>query len=261
LKLADDGSGAYGREAPFWEADELVRFTPERPDAELGNYVHHYEQAGYEGQLLSGQMRELIATLMLVVVGHHRFAARHIRRLYRMGVTSQVIVDVFWAASSFIGRAHVLSAVRAIHLANDVSNQEGTMPPGGPPTELKAFPELRLGNAGQGRQALESKPEWGLVAQIEPRLARLCLEVYGRVMGNDQSWTLPVGARELVAVVCLSYRGLPDLAADHIRAAFACGANPQHVLEALSAAIPMTGLVTLQIGAKALLLAQVAAQG
>jgi alkylhydroperoxidase/carboxymuconolactone decarboxylase family protein YurZ len=173
-----------------------------------------------------------------------------------MGVTSQVIVDVFWAASSFIGRAHVLSAVRAIHLANDVSNHEGTMPPSGPPAELKEFPELRLGNEREGRPALESTPEWGLIAQIEPQLARLCREFYGRVMIDDQTWTLPVGARELIAVVCLSYRGLPDLAADHIRAAIACGASAQHVLEALSAAIPMTGLVTLQIGAKALLLAQ-----
>ena len=54
----------------------------------------------------------------------------------------------------------------------------------------------------------------------------------------------------------LSWRGQVDLAADHIRAAFACGVKPRQVLEALSAAMPMTGMTTLQIGARALLQAQ-----
>ena len=50
--------GAYGREPPYWEAAELLRFTPQTPDTDLSNYVHHYEQPGYPGQLLSTQMRE-----------------------------------------------------------------------------------------------------------------------------------------------------------------------------------------------------------
>jgi alkylhydroperoxidase/carboxymuconolactone decarboxylase family protein YurZ len=254
--LVTENAHAYGREAAFWEAAELLQYTPQTPDIDLSNYVHHYEQAGYEGQQLSTQMRELIATLMLVVMGHHRFAARHVRRLYRLGVTSQVVVDAFWAASPFIGRAHVLTGVRTIHLANDASNQEGTLPPQGPPTELADFAELHLGNTGGGRRALEGKPEFQLVAQIDPQLAELSLAFYDRVMGDARSWTLPVGARELIAIVALSWRGLVELAADHIVEAFACGVKPRQILEALSAAMPMTGMTTLQVGARALLQAQ-----
>jgi hypothetical protein len=65
-----DETAAYGREAPFWEAALLQRYTPVTPDINLGDYVHHYAEPGYQGQLLSTQFRELIATLMLAVVGH-----------------------------------------------------------------------------------------------------------------------------------------------------------------------------------------------
>ncbi len=247
---------AYGRETPFWEAAEMRRYTPEPPDVDLSNYVHHYEQAGYEGQQLSSQMRELIATLMLVVVGHHRFAARHIRRLYRLGVTGQLVIEVFWAASPFLGRAHVLSGVRAVHLANDHSNTEGTLPPDGPPESVSDFPELHLG-AGQGaRSSLERTPEWQLIAEIDPRLAELSLGFYERIMGAGGAWTLPQGARELIAVVCLAYRGLADLAADHVSAALRGGASERQIVEALSSVIPMTGLATLQVGARALRMAR-----
>ena len=249
--------GAYGREPPYWEAAELLRFTPHTPDTDLSNYVHHYEQPGSPGQLLSTQMREIIATLMLSVMGHQRFATRHIRRLYRLGVTSQVVIDAFWAASPYIGRAHVLTGMRIVHAANDPSNLEGTLPSGGAPTELTDFAELHLGNSGGGRRVIEDKPEWQLVAQVDPRLAELALEVFDRVTRGES--TLPVGARELIAVVCLSWRGLENDAADHIREALACGATPRHILEALASALPMTGLATLQVGARALLHVQTAA--
>jgi alkylhydroperoxidase/carboxymuconolactone decarboxylase family protein YurZ len=231
-----------------------LRFTPNTPDVDLSNYVHHYEQPGYAGQLLSTQMREMIATLMLTVMGHQRFATRHVRRLYRLGVTSQVVIDAFWAASPFIGRAHVLTGMRIVHAANDPSNLEGTLPPGGAPAELSDFAELHLGNAGGGRAMLEHQPEWQLIAEVDPQLAELALEVYERVTRGPS--TLPVGARALIAVVCSSWRGLVDDAADHIRVALACGATPRQILEALSSALPMTGLATLQVGARALLQVQ-----
>jgi alkylhydroperoxidase/carboxymuconolactone decarboxylase family protein YurZ len=249
-------SDAYGREAPFWEAAELLRYTPRTPDVDLGDYVHHYEQNGYEGQALSTQMRELIATLMLVVMGHHRFAARHIRRLYRLGVTPQLVVEAFWAASPVIGRAHVLTGIRTIHHANDPSNLEGTLPTNGPPAVVTDFAELHLGNQGGGQHALAGRPEFKLVAELDPRLAELALGFYERVLGTEREWILPVGARELIVIVGLCWRGQASLAADHIRAAYACGATPKQVLEAISSAMPMTGLVTLQVGAQALLLAQ-----
>ena len=248
-------SAAYGREAPFWEGVLLQQYTPRTPDTGLGDYVHHYAQAGYPGQLLSTQFRELIATLMLAVVGHQRFAARHIRRLYRLGVTPQVVVDTFWAASPFVGRAHVLTGMRCLHLANDVTNLEGTLPPDGAPTSLTDFAELSLGTSGSGRDVLADTPEWQLIAQVDPALAELTLAFYDEIMGTARAWSLPPAARELIAVVCLAWRGLVELAADHVRAALVCGADVQHVLEALSAAVPMTGLATLQVGARAVLLA------
>jgi alkylhydroperoxidase/carboxymuconolactone decarboxylase family protein YurZ len=256
--VATHAAGAYGREAPFWEAAELLKYTPQAPDVDFGNYVHHYEEPGQASQSLSTQMRELIATLMLTVMGHQRFATRHIRRLYRLGVTSQVVIDTFWAASPFIGRAHVLTGMRLVHAANDPSNLEGTLPADGAPTELLEFPELHLGNAGGGRSMLETKPEWQLVAQLDPQLSELALTVYDRVMGNAWSSSLPVGARELIAIVCLSWRGLENDAADHIRAALACKATPHQIVEALASAMPMTGMATLQVGARALLLVQTA---
>ena len=251
-----EGTRAYAREAPFWEAALLQQYTPRTPDVDLGDYVHHYEQVASQDQLLSTQFRELIATLMLAVVGHQRFAARHIRRLYRLGVTSQVIVDAFWAASPFIGRAHVLTGIRCIHLANDASNLEGTLPPGGAPTSLTDFAELHLNNTGPGSRILADTPEWQLVADLDPRLAELTLAFYEAVMGDSRSWTLPGAARELIAIVCLAWRGMLDLAVDHVRVALACGVDSRRVLEALSAAVPMTGLVTLQVGVRAVLLAQ-----
>jgi alkylhydroperoxidase/carboxymuconolactone decarboxylase family protein YurZ len=171
-------------------------------------------------------------------------------------VTSQVVVDVFWAASPYIGRAHVLTGIRCIHLANDASNLEGTLPPGGAPTSLTDFAELHLSNTGPGRTLLADTPEWQLIAQVDPRLAELTLGFYEEVMGASRTWTLPVAARELIAIVCLAWRGMVDLAADHVRVALAGGVDSRQVVEALSAAVPMTGLVTLQVGARAMLLAQ-----
>jgi alkylhydroperoxidase/carboxymuconolactone decarboxylase family protein YurZ len=257
-----DNPSAYGREAPFWEAALLRRFTPVAPDVGLGDYVHHYEQAGYAGQRLSTPFRELIATLMLAVVGHQRFAARHIRRLYRLGVTSQVVIDTFWAASPFVGRAHVLTGVRCVHLADDPTNLEGSLPPDGPPQSLTDFPELHFGATTWEPSSLASTPEWRLIEAVDPRLAQLTLDFYAEIMGADQTsrtWTLPPATRELIAIVCLSWRGLVELAGDHVRLALGSGLEVQHILEALSAAVPMTGLVTLQVGARAILLARPAA--
>jgi alkylhydroperoxidase/carboxymuconolactone decarboxylase family protein YurZ len=252
-------SPAYGREEPFWEAALLRRFTPVAPDVGLGDYVHHYEQPGYPGQLLSTQFRELIATLMLGVVGHQRFAARHIRRLYRLGVTGQVVIDTFWAASPFVGRAHVLTGVRCVHLADDPTNLEGSLPPDGAPRSLTDFAELHFGATPPERSSLASTPEWQLIAKVDPRLAEVTSEFYAEIMGASQSgrtWTLPPAARELIAVVCLAWRGQVELAAEHVRTALESGVEVQHIVEALSSAVPMTGLVTLQLGVRAVLLAQ-----
>jgi alkylhydroperoxidase/carboxymuconolactone decarboxylase family protein YurZ len=60
------------------------------------------------------------------------------------------------------------------------------------------------------------------------------------------------GARELIAIAALCVRGEAGIAADHIRRAYAYGVNKRQVLEAVSCVLPITGALTLQIGARAL---------
>ena len=63
---------------------------------------------------------------------------------------------------------------------------------------------------------------------------------------------LSPGARELVAVAALCARGQVDLAAIHIRRAYAYGFSRRKVLEAISCAQNMTGAVTVQLGIRAM---------
>jgi alkylhydroperoxidase/carboxymuconolactone decarboxylase family protein YurZ len=244
----------------FWETVELARLSSHYPDTPIGAYVHQYQGHGDASQLLSAQMRELIATVMLVATGKLRFGANHVRRLYRMGVTDAVILEAFWAGAPFFGRANLLLAVQAIHMASDVSHHEGALPPNGPPTELVDFQELHFGNDGQeGKPDAGSRP-WQLISSLDPKLAALAMDFYGRTLSAREPWILPVAARELIAVVVLSWRGLPSMAAIHIARALRCGLTARHVLDALSAAIPMTGLTTLEVGTQAMLDAGITAQ-
>jgi len=58
--------------------------------------------------------------------------------------------------------------------------------------------------------------------------------------------------RELIAIAALCARGEVDFAAQHIRRAYAYGMNRRQVLEAISCVLPMTGALTVQIGARAM---------
>ena len=243
----------------FWETVELARLSSHYPDTPIGAYVHQYQGHGDPAQALSGPMRELIATVMLVATAKDRFAANHVRRLYRLGVTDEVILEAFWSASPFFGRANLLRGIEAIHLAGDISNHEGALPPGGPPAELTDFYELHLGDDGGDGRPDAASPAWQLIAAIDPRLAALAMDFYESILSTQRSWILPVAARELIAIVVLSWRGLPALASPHIKRALSCGLTPRHVLDALSAAIPMTGLTTLEVGAQAMLAAGITA--
>src|SRR5687768_4716442 len=73
----------FAREAP--ETVNLVRRT--------AGYVHFYENQTTPDQVLSGPMRELIATCQLCAKNDDRFAPNHVRRLYRMGVTNRVMFE------------------------------------------------------------------------------------------------------------------------------------------------------------------------
>ena len=63
---------------------------------------------------------------------------------------------------------------------------------------------------------------------------------------------LGAGARELIAVAALCARGAADTAARHIRRAYAYGVTRLQVLEAISCVLPMTGALTVEIGARAM---------
>lgn len=221
-------------------------------------YVHSYASLTAEDQELSAQMRELIAVAQLCAQKDDRFAANHVRRLYRMGVTNRVMLEAAEAIAPVVGWSVLSHVAQAILMANDPANPEGDMPEGGAPTELTPFPELELGWTRSGADAgVIERPEWRYVSDIDPELARRgaafvdhCLRSQGRAGIH-----LGPGVRELINIAALCARGRTEAAAHHIRRAYAFGLNRRKVLEAISCVFPMTGSTTLEIGARAMQLA------
>jgi alkylhydroperoxidase/carboxymuconolactone decarboxylase family protein YurZ len=250
----------------FWEAIRLVPYVPEAVVAggAFHGYAHRY--AGQEDgrQELSVQMRELIATVLLCYRGQGRFAANHVRKLYRHGVTNAVIVEAFLSAAPILGWSNNLQGIAAIHLANEPSNLEGELPPGGEPKELVDFPELHLGEGRNEARAADSglanRPEWEYIAKIDPILAERG-QAYHNLIYSDAGaeWNLhlPPAARELVAIAALCVRGAVELAAERIRRARRYGVSARQILEAAASALPMTGMPTLQFCAQAMMQAGV----
>jgi len=62
------------------------------------------------------------------------------------------------------------------------------------------------------------------------------------------------------SIAALCARGKADLAAVHITRACSYGVNRRQVLEAISCILPMTGALTVQIGARAMRQAETAAK-
>jgi alkylhydroperoxidase/carboxymuconolactone decarboxylase family protein YurZ len=188
-----------------------------------------------------------------------RFAPNHVRRLYRMGITNRVIFEAAAGIAPIVGWSTIAHVAQAILTANRPDYPYGVLPPGGEPKTLTRFPELDLGRAGTGaaRDSLLDTPEWRYVAGIDPELARRgtafvehCLLANG--VGDE---LLGPGARELIAIAALCARGETHLAARHIERAYAWGVNRHQALEAISCVLPMTGVLTVQIGARAMRLA------
>ena len=63
------------------------------------------------------------------------------------------------------------------------------------------------------------------------------------------------GPRELIAIAALCTRGEVELAAQHIRRAYDYGMTKRQVLEAIACVLPMSGMVTGQLGWRAMRLA------
>jgi alkylhydroperoxidase/carboxymuconolactone decarboxylase family protein YurZ len=234
---------------------ELIRTT--------AGYVHFYENQTAADQELSGPMRELIATCQLCAKNDDRFAPNHVRRLYRMGITNRVIFEAAVSIAPIVGWSTVAHVAQAILTANKPEYPYGVLPPGGEPSELTPFPELGIGRTRRGapRDGLLDTPEWRYVASIDPELARRAGAFVDHCLlaESARDALLGPGVRELIAVAALCARGEAELAARHIERACAYGISRRQVLEAISCVLPMTGALTVQIGARAMRLAGLAA--
>ena len=239
----------FAREAP--ETVDLVRRT--------AGYVHFYENQTTQDQLLSGPMRELIATCQLCAKNDDRFAPNHVRRLYRLGVTNRVLFEAGAGIAPVVGWSTIAHIAQAIITANDPKYPYGELPAGGEPKTLTPFPEMALGRhrSGATAESLLETDEWRYIASIDPELARRATAFVDHCLlaGGAGNALLGPGARELIAIAALCARGELDIAAAHIRRAYAYGIGKRHVLEAVSCILPMTGALTVQIGARALQLA------
>ena len=63
------------------------------------------------------------------------------------------------------------------------------------------------------------------------------------------------GPRELIAIAALCTRGEVELAAQHMRRAYDYGMTRRNVLEAICCVVPMTGMISAQLGLRAMQLA------
>jgi alkylhydroperoxidase/carboxymuconolactone decarboxylase family protein YurZ len=233
---------------------------------ETGSYLHQYHGQAGGADKLSAQMRELIAIPALCAKGDMRHTPNHIRRCYRMGMTDQVIFEGATAYAAVAGwAATILQVSLAITEANSPNYPFGQLPPGGAPKELTPFPELTMGRTrkSSGPESLADTPEWRYATTIDPELTQRaaafidhCLLNAGGGSGDE---LLGPGPRELIVIAALCTRGETDLAATHIRRAYDYGMSKKNVLEAICCVIPMTGMVTAQLGLRAMQLADSAA--
>jgi alkylhydroperoxidase/carboxymuconolactone decarboxylase family protein YurZ len=224
---------------------------------ETGSYLHQYHGQAGGGGKLSAQMRELIAIPALCAKGDMRHTPNHIRRCYRMGMTDQIIFEGAIAYASVVGwAASILQVSLAIMEANNPQYPFGQLPPGGAPQELTPFPELTMGRKRKGTQSesLADTPEWRYAADIDPELAKRASAFIDHCLlnGGAQDELLGPGPRELIVIAALCTRGEVEIAADHIRRAYDYGMSKQNVLEAICCVIPMTGMITAQLGLRAM---------
>ena len=245
--------------------EEFKLFMGALPKAALLNqgvagYVHQYKNQSTPDQILSQQMRELIATVQLAAKGEDRFAPNHVRKLWRMGVTNPVIFEAALAMAMVVGWTTIGHTCTAVQLAGDPNYREGQVPEGGAPQQLTPFPELAQGRerVASVDEGLLTEPEWKEISKLDPELARraAALVDYAHVAdGAVNEALLGPGPRELIAIAGLCGRGQIESAAHHMKRATAYGMTPKQILEAVSCVIPMTGIATMPVGVRALRLA------
>ena len=223
------------------------------------SYLHGYHGQEKSEEQLSGPMRELIAIPALCAKGDLRHAPNHVRRAYRLGLTNKALFEGAAAYASVVGWSSMTFMSLAIMEANHPLYPYGQLPPGGEPRELTPFPEMRMGRtrADTARESLADAPEWRYASSIDPELVRRATAFIDHCLGADgaKDVILGPGPRELIAIAALCTRGEVEIAVGHIRRAYAYGMTRRHVLEAICCVLPMTGVVTGQIGLRAMQLA------
>jgi len=256
-------AAARGDVFPEWKV--LAHASPQTYDlvTHTGGYFHKYQGESSDEQQLSGPMRELIATPALCSKGDYRHAPNHVRRMYRMGLTNRVIMEAAAAFSTVTGWATMANVGYVIMEANSPDYAFGKLPEGGEPKALTPFPELAMGRRRKGAagESLLDTPEWRYAAEIDPELARRAAGWVDHCLlaGGAQEELLGPGPRELIVIAALCTRGEVDLAAPHIRRAYDHGMTRRQVLEAISSIVPMTGMISMQLGLRAMQLADRAA--
>ncbi len=222
--------------------------------SKTAGYVHHYTGKTGSQQQLSGVMRELITLSMLAAKAEHGFTPNHVRRLYNLGVTNAVMFEAAAAMAAVTGWTTVAHTASAILVANTPDYPFGSMPPDGEPKELVPFPEMEQGRSQDGSVSDNERDqdEYAYIAALDPELARVAARWVNHCLTPAPAMRLGAGPRELVAIAAACARGETDLAAQHIRRAYAYGMTRTQVLEAVSCVLPMTGAMTLKIGVQAM---------
>lgn len=247
---------ARGDIFPEWKV--LAYASPQTYDlvTHTGGYFHKYHGESSEEQQLSGPMRELIATPALASKGDFRHAPNHVRRMYRMGLTNRLIMEAAAAFSTVTGWATIANTGYVIMEANSPDYPFGTLPEGGEPKTLTRFPELAMGRTRKGtaEDSVLDAPEWRYAARIDAELARRAAGWIDHCLlaGGAKDELLGPGPRELIVIAALCTRGEIDLTAQHVRRAYHYGMSRRQVLEAISSIVPMTGMVSMQLGLRAI---------
>jgi len=241
--------------------DELYVMAASIPDTvhlihEMAGYVLVNRNIAKPDQVLSGQLRELIATCLLASKDERHFAASHIRRLYRWGITDRAILEAAECVAPIFGHSTILHVAGSIALANDPSYRFGAMPEGGAPTTITPFPEMETAEEpAAAPQSLIDEAEWQYALSVDPEYARRVAALADQCSGSPPraDRLLNPAIRALIAVPAACARGLQGLAAQHIRYAYACGFSERQIMEAVSVATNMTGAASATIGLRAMM--------
>lgn len=223
---------------------------------DTAGYILRNDNKTTPDQELSLPFCELIALCQLSAKGDKRFAANHVRRLYRAGVTNAVMFEAAEAFAPVVGHSSIALVAQSILLGNDPGYPFGVLPEGGEPKQLKHFPEMDMGWTCDEalKPGLMALPEWQYAAAIDPELARRTAGFVDHCLTDRRPGrVLSPGARELIAVAALCARGEVDLAAAAIRRVYAYGFNRRKVLEAISCVHNMTGAASVTLGIRAMM--------